>query len=105
MAAVNQGVRSGTGPATPDKSRFMRTVAARAVLQPPPGLLAGLRIVPAAMLFIGVAVTAPAVGATGCSSPNVAVSGGTVQNSTTVDLSADGGVAVSDAQGGDNNIA
>ena len=36
---------------------------------------------------------------------NIKVNGGTVSNSTTIDLSADGGIAVSNADGGDNNVA
>ena len=36
---------------------------------------------------------------------NVAVDGGTVTNETTIDISADGGTAVSDANGGNDNIA
>ena len=80
--------------------------ATRFILQARPKLLAGLRIVPVAMLLIGAASAAPSAGATGCSqAANVAVSGGTVTNQTTVDLSADGGVAVSNADGGNNNTA
>ena len=36
---------------------------------------------------------------------NVWVDGGDVSNSTTIDLSADGGTAIADASGGSNNIA
>jgi hypothetical protein len=36
---------------------------------------------------------------------NVVVDGGTVTNETTIDISADGGTAVSNADGGDGNIA
>ena len=36
---------------------------------------------------------------------NVAVDGGTVTNETTIDISADGGTAVSSADGGDGNAA
>ena len=36
---------------------------------------------------------------------NVAVDGGTVTNETTIDISADGGTAVSNANGGDGNVA
>jgi hypothetical protein len=35
----------------------------------------------------------------------VAVDGGDVSNSTSLDISADGGTAISDASGGDNNFA
>ena len=69
-------------------------------------LLAGLRVVPVAMMLVGVAAMAPAASATGCGQPsNIAVNGGTVSNATTVALSADGGIAVSNANGGDDNIA
>ena len=69
-------------------------------------LLAGLRFVPVALLLVGAATMAPSASATACSQPsNIAVSGGTVSNETTVDLSADGGIAVSNANGGDDNIA
>ena len=37
--------------------------------------------------------------------PAVQISGGSVSNSTTIDLNADGGTAISDASGGDDNIA
>ena len=69
-------------------------------------LLAGLRVVPMAVMLMGVATMAPSATATGCNQPsNIAVNGGTVSNETTVDLSADGGIAVSNANGGDDNIA
>lgn len=69
-------------------------------------LLAGLRIVPVALVLLGAATVSPSASATGCSQPsNIAVSGGTVSNETTIDLSADGGIAVSNANGGDNNVA
>jgi len=35
----------------------------------------------------------------------VTISGGSVSNSTTIDLNADGGTAISDASGGDDNVA
>lgn len=35
----------------------------------------------------------------------VTISGGSVSNSTTIDLNADGGTAIGDASGGDDNIA
>ncbi len=41
-----------------------------------------------------------------CVAPaNVVINGGTVTNSTTLDLSADGGTGISDASGGDDNLA
>ncbi|MGH2615795.1 MAG: hypothetical protein ACRDJC_11185, partial [Thermomicrobiales bacterium] len=80
--------------------------ATRFILQAKPRLLAGLRVVPVAMLLVGVASTAPAASATGChQASNIAVSGGTVSNQTTVDLSADGGDATSNANGGNHNTA
>ena len=80
--------------------------ATRFILQARPKLLAGLRVVPVAMLLIGAASAAAPAGATGCSSAaNVAVSGGAVSNRTTVDLSADGGEAFAGAEGGNNNTA
>ncbi|MDQ3696229.1 MAG: hypothetical protein M3464_21830 [Chloroflexota bacterium] len=39
------------------------------------------------------------------SSGSVSVDGGAVANSTTIDISADGGTAIADASGGDYNIA
>ena len=82
------------------------TAATRFILQARPTLLAGLRVVPVAMLLIGAASAAAPAGATGCvQAANVAVSGGTVSNQTTVDLSADGGEAFADAEGGNNNTA
>ncbi|MDQ3779999.1 MAG: hypothetical protein M3354_05575 [Chloroflexota bacterium] len=53
------------------------------------------------------AFSAPATMAQGCdpSVPAVVISGGSVSNSTSIDLSADGGTAISDASGGDDNIA
>jgi hypothetical protein len=69
-------------------------------------LLVGLRVVPVAVMLLGIATMAPAASATACSQPsNVAVDGGRVSNQTTLDLSADGGIAVSNADGGDNNVA
>ena len=80
--------------------------AARFILQKRSVLLAGLRLVPVAAMLIGVSAMTPAASATSCYQPsNIAVSGGRVSNETTLDLSADGGVAVSNANGGDNNIA
>lgn len=37
--------------------------------------------------------------------PAVVISGGSVSNATTIDLNADGGVGISDASGGDDNVA
>src|SRR5215217_2346249 len=80
--------------------------AARFILQKRSVLLAGLRLVPVAAMLIGISAMSPAASATSCYQPsNIAVSGGRVSNETTLDLSADGGVAVSNANGGDNNIA
>jgi hypothetical protein len=80
--------------------------AARFILQSRSKLLIGLRLVPMAAMLFGVASMAPSASATSCYQPsNIAVNGGTVSNSTTLDLSADGGIAVSNANGGDNNIA
>ncbi len=80
--------------------------ATRFILQAKPKLLAGLRIVPVVMMLAGVASMAPEASATGCrQASNIAVSGGTVTNETTVDLSADGGTAVSNANGGNGNAA
>ncbi len=77
----------------------------RYILQRRPRLLAGLRVLPAAMLLVGAVAFAPDASATSCQPSNIAVSGGNVSNETTVRLSADGGVAVSNANGGDDNIA
>ena len=80
--------------------------AARFILQSRSKLLVGLRIVPMAAMLFGVASMAPSASATSCYHPsNIAVNGGTVSNSTTLDLSADGGIAVSNADGGNGNIA
>jgi hypothetical protein len=80
--------------------------AARFILQKRSALLVGLRVVPVAAMLLGIATMAPAASATSCYQPsNVAVNGGRVSNQTTVDLSADGGIAVSNANGGDDNIA
>ena len=81
------------------------TVSTRFILQFRPRVLMTLRLIPAAALLATVAATAPATLATGCSPANIAVSGGSVSNQTTIDLSANGGVATSDARGGDGNIA
>ena len=80
--------------------------ATRFILQSKPKLLMGLRIVPVALMLAGIGASAPDASATGCyPASNVAVNGGTVSNTTTVDLSADGGLAVSSADGGDGNLA
>src|SRR5215216_196926 len=80
--------------------------AARFILQSRSKLLIGLRVVPMAAMLFGVATMAPSASATSCYQPsNIAVNGGSVSNATTIDLSADGGIAVSNANGGDNNIA
>jgi hypothetical protein len=80
--------------------------AARFILQSRSKLLVGLRIVPVAAVLFGIATMAPAASATACYQPsNIAVNGGRVSNQTTLDLSADGGFAVSNANGGDNNVA
>jgi hypothetical protein len=82
------------------------TGAARFLLQSRSQLVMGLRVVPVAAMLFGLATLAPAASATSCSQPsNIAVNGGRVSNETTLDLSADGGVAVSTADGGDGNAA
>jgi hypothetical protein len=82
------------------------TGAARFLLQSRSKLVVGLRVVPVAAMLFGLATMAPAASATSCSQPsNIAVNGGRVSNETTLDLSADGGVAVSTANGGDGNAA
>ena len=79
---------------------------ARFILQNRSKLLVGLRVVPVAAMLLGIATMAPSAAATPCYQPsNIAVSGGRVSNQTTLDLSADGGIAVSNADGGDDNIA
>jgi len=80
--------------------------AARFILQKRSALLAGLRLAPVAAMLIGVTALTPEASATSCYQPsNIAVNGGRVSNETTLDLSADGGVAVSTADGGDGNAA
>jgi hypothetical protein len=82
------------------------TGAARFILHSRSKLLVGLRVVPVAAMLFGIVTMAPAASATSCYQPsNIAVNGGRVSNETTLDLSADGGVAVSTADGGDNNFA
>jgi hypothetical protein len=77
----------------------------RLIQQPRSRVLTGLRVLPAALVLLGAVSFAPAAGATSCHGGLVAVNGGTVSNSTTIDLSADGGLALSTANGGDNNLA
>jgi hypothetical protein len=88
------------------KNQTQTTGAARFILQTRSKLLVGLRVVPVAAMLFGIATMAPAASATSCYKPsNIAVNGGRVSNETTLDLSADGGVAVSTADGGDGNAA
>src|SRR5215212_1893079 len=112
MAIVNrQAVVSGEQFESESKERDMTDQvqmrgAARFILQKRSALLGGLRLLPVAELLIGVATMAPAASATSCYQPsNIAVNGGRVSNETTLDLSADGGVAVSTADGGNGNAA
>src|SRR5690242_11258931 len=84
---------------------IMDKMATRFILQAKPKVKAGLRVLPAVMLLMGVATMSPAVGATSCAPANVAVSGGNVSNRTDVSLNANGGTAVSTADGGNNNTA
>jgi hypothetical protein len=103
--------RSGSGELSGGEEREMtnqaQTIgAARFLLQRRSKLVMGLRVVPMAALLFGLATMAPAASATSCYQPsNIAVNGGRVSNETTLDLSADGGVAVSTANGGDGNAA
>jgi len=109
--AKRQAVGSGEQIEREGQERAMTTQgqasgAARFILQKRSALLAGLRLAPVAALLIGVATMAPAAAATSCYQPaNIAVNGGRVANETTLDLSADGGVAVSSADGGNGNAA
>jgi hypothetical protein len=112
MAIVNrQAVVSGGQFESKSKERDMTDQAqmrgaARFILQKRSALLAGLRLVPVAAMLIGVATMTPEASATSCYQPsNITVNGGRVSNETTLDLSADGGVAVSSADGGDGNFA
>ena len=68
-------------------------------------LLTALRVLPATMLLAGALSFAPDAGATGCHPSNLNINGGVSRNTTNVTASADGGLAVSDASGGDNNLA
>jgi hypothetical protein len=86
-------------------SQTQTTGAARFILQKRSILLTGLRVVPVALMLLGLGTMAPAAAATSCHPANVAVNGGRVSNETTLDLSADGGVAVSSADGGNGNVA
>jgi len=51
------------------------------------------------------AFSTPTLAQCGPDQPAVVISGGSVSNATTIDLNADGGVGISDASGGDDNIA
>ncbi len=96
--STNQSFFSTTNGSVQASTRFVRYGRCR--------LLDGLRVLPVAMMLVGAASFAPAAGATGCHQPvNLAVSGGTIRNTTTLALSADGGIAVSNANGGDDTIA
>jgi hypothetical protein len=79
----------------------------RFVLRTKTALRGGLRLLPAALLLTTVITTAPAAGATGCvpRSSNVIANGGNSRNVTNLDISADGGTALADADGGDDNLA
>ncbi len=70
-------------------------------------LLTALRLVPAALLLAGVLHGTPSVGATGCHTPasQILVNGGTSRNTTTLTATANGGQALSNAKGGDDNLA
>ena len=82
------------------------TPVSRSRLLPPRSrVLTGLRVLPAALVLLGAVSFAPTAGATGCHPSLIAVNGGTVTNATTLDLSADGGLALSVANGGDDNLA
>src|SRR5829696_7337263 len=82
------------------------TGAARFILQKRSVLLAGLRLVPVAAMLLGLGSLAPDASATSCYQPaSIAVNGGQVSNRTTLDLSADGGTATANANGGNNNTA
>ena len=78
------------------------------VLKAKATMVGGLRLLPAAFLLASVITTAPAAGATGCAPArpaNVIVNGGSSRNETNLDLSADGGEANANANGGDDNLA
>jgi hypothetical protein len=79
----------------------------RFVLKTKSTLRSGLRLLPAALLLATVVTTAPAAGATGCtpSGSTVIASGGNSRNETNLDITADGGIAVANADGGDDNVA
>src|SRR5215207_6143219 len=108
QAAVSHE-RSGSGELSGREEREMTnqaqtTGAARFILQSVSKLLVGLRVVPVAAMLFGIATMAPAASATSCyQQSNISVNGGRVTNETTLDLSADGGVAVSTADGGNGN--
>ena len=83
-----------------------RAGTSRLILPARAKLIAGLRVLPAVMMLLGVAALTPSASATSCGqSASIAVNGGAVTNATDVRISADGGVAISDASGGDNNVA
>ena len=109
--AAGSDTSSGCDEMSESKERKMTTQiqtsgAARFILQTRSQFLKGLRVVPVAAMLFGIATLAPAASATSCYQPsNIAVNGGRVSNETTLDLSADGGVAVSTADGGDGNAA
>ncbi len=64
-----------------------------------------LKALPVAAFLLAASQAGPA-GATGCGpAGSVAIDGGSVRNSTSISVSADGGVAASDASGGNGNVA
>src|SRR5690349_25036983 len=79
---------------------IMSKAAGRFILQAKPKVRAGLRLLPAAMLLMGVATMTPTAGATSCAPSNIAVNGGNVSNDTRVQLDANGGTAGSLAGAG-----
>ncbi len=68
-------------------------------------LLTAIRILTATLLLAGALSFAPNAGATGCHPSTVSLNGGTRSNTTTVNVSANGGRATSNAQGGNGNTA
>jgi hypothetical protein len=64
-------------------------------------------LLPAALVLGGIVGPAPSAFATDCVAPprSLTINGGTSRNRTTINASADGGVAASDASGGDDNLA
>ena len=67
-------------------------------------LRGAMRGIVVALLLTGVAATAPSALASDSGS-TIIVNGGTSRNETNLDLSADGGTAVANANGGDDNVA